>query len=332
RLIDAWSGETERPYVRAGRTLVRLLRDLAPLGSPAPVAAHLGVLLDFVARYADALNVDDPHAVRQLRARGAIRDTLRALRDAYARFDDEPVDGEVVASLVRRWIDGQTFAPRAGESGVHVVDASSAALGSFEHVQLAGVMDGEWPERPRRNIFYSASVLRELGWPAETDRLDGERAAFADLLRLPASRLAVSVFTLEADALVSPSSLIDEVEHAGFETIPDGSAAHQIFDYEALTGEPIDHSAIGARAREWVTRRMTRLGRYGDRYYGYTDSHSAPAYSLSALERYQDCPFKFFASDVLKLEEAPEDESMLSPRARGRFIHEVFERFFEAWD
>jgi ATP-dependent helicase/nuclease subunit B len=60
--------------------------------------------------------------------------------------------------------------------------------------------------------------------------------------------------------------------------------------------------------------------------------HRAPAYSLSALERYQDCPFKFFASDVLRLEEVPEDESILSPRARGRFIHEVFQRFFEAWD
>ena len=57
-----------------------------------------------------------------------------------------------------------------------------------------------------------------------------------------------------------------------------------------------------------------------------------PAYSLSSLERYQDCPFKFFAADVLRLEEAPEDESTLSPRARGRFIHEVFQRFFEAWD
>jgi RecB family exonuclease len=35
---------------------------------------------------------------------------------------------------------------------------------------------------------------------------------------------------------------------------------------------------------------------------------------------------------VLRLEEVPEDESTLSPRARGRFIHEVFQRFFEAWD
>ena len=59
---------------------------------------------------------------------------------------------------------------------------------------------------------------------------------------------------------------------------------------------------------------------------------SAKAYSVSALERYQDCPFKFFASDVLQLDELPEDETALSPRARGRFIHEVFQRFFEAWD
>jgi ATP-dependent helicase/nuclease subunit B len=63
-----------------------------------------------------------------------------------------------------------------------------------------------------------------------------------------------------------------------------------------------------------------------------TTGHRPAAYSLSALERYQDCPFKFFAADVLRLEETPEDESALSPRARGRFIHEVFQRFFEAWD
>jgi ATP-dependent helicase/nuclease subunit B len=53
---------------------------------------------------------------------------------------------------------------------------------------------------------------------------------------------------------------------------------------------------------------------------------------VSSLERYQDCPFKFFAANVLQIDELPEDEGALSPRARGRFIHEVFQRFFEAWD
>jgi ATP-dependent helicase/nuclease subunit B len=56
------------------------------------------------------------------------------------------------------------------------------------------------------------------------------------------------------------------------------------------------------------------------------------AYSVSALERYQDCPFRFFAADVLRLDEPPQDEPVLSPRTRGKFIHELFQRFFEAWD
>jgi len=343
RLVEEWN---EHRAARAGKTLRTVLRDLLPLASPASVASHLTVLIGFLRRYDRVVDVNDPLAARQLRARSAIHSTLRALRDAYARFDEEPVDADVVAALVRRWIDGQTFAPRTGESGVHVLDASSAALGEFEFVQLAGVMDGEWPERPRRNIFYSTGVLRELGWPSESDRLDGERAAFADLLRLATSRVAVSVFTLEADALVSPSPFIDEVERAALETTRDTSSRARIFDYEALAGperaSPIEasrgaldhmrHPSVTVSAREWAIRRLPSTQDTSPRFRGQTDAHDPPALSLSALERYQDCPFKFFAADVLRLEEAPEDESMLSPRARGRFIHEVFERFFAAWD
>jgi RecB family exonuclease/inactivated superfamily I helicase len=341
RLVHEWDGDAEvrlKPdtthrnrAARAGRSLAGLLRELAPLTSPAPVASHLRVLIEFLHRYDRAIDVTDPLAARQLRARGAIHATLRALHDAYARFDSVPADADVVAALVRRWIDSQTFAPRTGESGVHVLDASSAALGHFELVQIAGVMDGEWPERPRRNIFYSAGVLRELGWPAESDRLDGERAAFADLLRLATSRVAVSAFTLEADALVSPSSFIDEVAHAALETVRDTSSLHRIFDHEVLVSDSMAHPAIAAGAREWAMRRRPRTSDMSPRFRGQTDAFEPPAFSLTALERYQECPFKFFAADVLRLEEAPEDESMLSPRARGRFIHEVFERFFAAW-
>ena len=53
---------------------------------------------------------------------------------------------------------------------------------------------------------------------------------------------------------------------------------------------------------------------------------------MSALERYQDCPFKFFASDVLRLDEPAEDGAALTPRTRGRFIHELLQQFFVAWD
>ena len=343
RLLETWRtaaptrGRAEQA-LRAGEVLRALVGELSPLRSPAPASAHLANLLTFLTTHETREQGDS----RSRRARAAILGTLVALRDAWARFDDTPVDSDVVAALIRRSIEVQTFAPRAGDSGVHLVDAWSARFGDFDDVQLAGVVDGEWPEPARRNIFYSSSILRELGWPAESDRLAGERALFADLLRLPGSRLTVSAFTLEGDALVSPSSLVDEIDQAGLEVAPDAVASARIFEYEALCLEPASPKPEGeggvplraAGAREWAERRWQRLAAEARsaKAAGWTDAHRAPAYSLSALERYQDCPFKFFAADVLRLEEVPEDESTLSPRARGRFIHEVFQRFFEAWD
>jgi RecB family exonuclease len=337
RLIGLWReasparSRTARA-LRAGEVLLGIARELVPLTSSASVAEHLGVLIAFLTSHESTTVPDDLLRARHLRARSAILATLRALRTAYERFDPAPTDGDEVAALIRRWIEGQTFAPRHGETGVHLVDSESARFGRFEYVHIAGVVDGEWPDHARRSIFYSPAVLRELGWPSELDRLEGVRAAFADLLRLPASRLSVSVFALEADALVSPSPLTDEVEQAGLDSLEEISPATLIFDHEALCHDVVNPSPLDVNARQWIARRRRSRTLLCDRFRGFTSPPPAQPYSLSALERYQDCPFKFFAADVLRLEESPEDESTLSPRARGRFIHEVFQRFFEAWD
>ena len=60
----------------------------------------------------------------------------------------------------------------------------SAQFGEFDRVQLAGLVDGEWPDR-RDAIFSIRPPSRDLGWPADADRVDDARAAFADLLALP---------------------------------------------------------------------------------------------------------------------------------------------------
>jgi RecB family exonuclease len=316
--------------VRAGEVLSRLARMLAPLRDASPAAGHLDLLIDFLRTHEGPPRADDPQRARQLRARGAILGTLGTLRDAYARYDMSLVAFEDLAAIVRRWIEEQTFAPRVGESGVHLVDAVSARFGDFDWVQLAGLVDGEWPDSPRRSVFYSTAVLRELGWPPESDRLDAARAAFRDLLRLPSDRIVVSAFSLEADALVSPSALADEIG-GDLETVDEPLPALRIFDDEAMGLAPasIGHLRDDVRGHaEWRFETATAA----DTRPGSTQPVTGRAFSLSALERYQDCPFKFFASDVLRLEEAPEDGSTLTPRARGRFIHELFERFFAEWD
>ena len=296
----------ERIPLRAAQVLSEIAGELLPLRSDAPCAEHLDVLLSFLRRHERLAATDE----RRLRARSAILGLLIALRDAFARFDPQAVEFDTAAAMVRRWIEAQTFAPRTGESGVHLVDAASAPFGDFDLVQLAGLVDGEWPERPHRNVFYSPAMLRDLGWSAESDLLNGARAAFRDLLRLPSERLVVSTFTLENDAAVTASSLLDELEASALAALEYALPARRMLPDETLERREADP----------------------ERFRGMTNGHAPRAFSLSALERYQDCPFKFFAADVLGLEEAPEDEPARSPRARGRFIHEVFQRFFEQWD
>lgn len=335
RLVNAWrethSTAPVSRAIRAGELLLSIAGELKPLSAPAPPAGHLATLLAFVIEHGRTPEPQDPLAGRERRGRAAVLGVLQSLREAHERFDTEPVSFDTIAPLVRRWIEGQTFAPRAGQGGVHMVDADSARFGDFDLVQLAGVVDGEWPERPRRNIFYSPDILRDLGWPADAERRDSARARFVELLRLPGRQLVVSAFALEADAPVSLSALLDELAAANLDVVADVAPRARIFAYEALGSDPpvLDH--LDPAARHWADMRQARA-EAPRRPPGFTGSHAAAAWPVSALERYQDCPFKFFASHVLRLEEDPDDGTTVSPRARGRLVHEVLQRFFERWD
>ena len=325
RLRGAWSSEGTRVSqgaVVAVTVFETVARELEPLRANATVADHLDRVLTFLASHAApprAEETDELLVARELRARAAILGLIRALRDAYRRFCDDRVPFDHVAAMVRRHIEVQTFAPRTGEAGVHLVDADSAPFAEFDHVQLAGLVDGEWPEKGHRNIFYSPSILRDLGWPVDADRLESARSAFADLLHLPRKSLVVSTFSLEHDSLVTPSVLLDQV-----------AESHEPRTIDSRIPNPESRIVLSQSARSWAA---WRLDGSTDWYRpGRTDGHVANGYPVSALERYQDCPFQFFASHVLRLDEIPEDEPSLSPRTRGRFIHEVFQRFFERWD
>jgi RecB family exonuclease len=318
--------------LRAGEALLDVAITLTPLVKLASRADHLTRLLAFLKAHERLPGPDDPTRTRQLRGRGAVLGTLESLRGASTRFDSRSVAFDEVAAMVRRWLEEQTFSLRSGNSGVHLVDAESARFGDFDVVRLAGLVNAEWPQQPRRNIFYSSTVLRDLGWPAETDQLNGARSKFVDLLRLPAQEVSVSRFTLENDVLVAPSPFLDDVTSAGLEAIENKPDPTRVFEHEALGFEPVQLDLLDDPVRRWAAHRLVAPSADGSRFRGFTAPTRDRAYAVSALERYQDCPFKYFASHVLELDEPADDEPGLSPRVRGKFLHEVFQKFFEAWD
>jgi RecB family exonuclease len=52
---------------------------------------------------------------------------------------------------------------------------------------------------------------------------------------------------------------------------------------------------------------------------------------VSRVDDYLVCPFKYFASNVLRLPEEREEESGLTPLERGNLLHRLFERFYSEW-
>ena len=294
-------------------------------------SAQLEVLLGFVRRHERPPATEQPedgHA----RARAAILGAIASLRDAHARYDNRPLPITELIATIHRWIEGQTFSPRTGDRGVLLVDAAAAAFTEADAVRIVGLVESDWPERTSGSIFYPAALLRDLGWPAEYDRLAAARARFLDLLFLPTQQASISSFTLEDDALVPPSAFLEEVTSAGLaiERAPRPPFT-RVFAHEALSMAPVVADALPAHARDWLSLRLARTPAIDPRYRGVVAPRPPGIYAVSRIERYLECPFKYFAGQVLQLEEEREDESGLTPQERGQLLHGVFEAFFAAW-
>jgi ATP-dependent helicase/nuclease subunit B len=324
---DSLRGPPSGGALHAARAAAQML---APLLTSAPASSQFRCLIGFLDAYEAPI---DDNASRLRRGRAAVRDVLAALAAAHGTHDDPPIDITQMAASVRRWIEEHTFVPDSDTTGVQFVDDQAARYGEFDEMALVGLIEGEWPDRPKRNIFYPASLLASLGWPTEKDRRGAAEARFLELLQSPFERVMVSTVSLDDEALVEPSTFIDEIPRANLKK---GSGV--FFDSDAAKKTP---DPFFGDPGEWLSMRESRSSRDADVFHGFvgpleTGLRSArgapsPTWSVSALETYLGCPFKFFAQHVIQLEEDPEDEEVMDPRTQGQFVHEVFEAFFKRW-
>jgi ATP-dependent helicase/nuclease subunit B len=281
----------------------------------------LDTVIAFLETHTPPTPIAAPWAERERRARAALQDVLRDLRDACRQHGDRETTLLELSADIRHCVERHTFAPRAGEGGLQLVDELAARYGHFAHVHLLGLVEGEWPRAPARNVFFPTVLLRDLGWPRDEDRQAAARASFVDLLALASGEVSMSAFSLEDDALVRPSVLVEELDHAGLEVRHAEAAADDASQGRAEPAAPA-----------WWTLRASRAAPDEARFHGQAGPTDVPRHSVTGIETYLDCPFRYFARKVLRLVEERPEEPGLDSLARGRFVHTVFERFFDEWE
>ena len=262
-LAEEWSRSsspaknTALPAIRAA---ISAARELQPLTQPGPASERLRHLSDFWQRHLRTDADDSPFRLREERARKAVGDALRALEAASVMYDDPVWTIDELAAAVRRSIEDQTFEVETSglrSIGVVFLDDKAARYRDFDDLTIVGVVEHDWPERPRRNIFYPSQLLKALGWPSEKDRRAASDAHFLDLMASSSARTVLSTFTLDDDALVSRSLQLDDVARAKLSVVPQATAPPaRIFLDEALSLQNVVTDVLHGNARVWADVRM----------------------------------------------------------------------------
>ena len=334
-LAKKWSlvmdrSEAEFRGISAADSAAFKLSSLKHLACP---TVHLDVLVDFLKCHHHKVSDQTAFLRRYERGRVAVLTLLRELKEAYVLHDGKKGTFADLVANIRRTIETSIFPSSSSLGGVNLVDARAARYGDFDEIWLVGVVQDDWPERPHRNIFYPPLLLNTLGWPRESDRLSGSRANFRDLLDLPNETVAISTFTLENDAIVPSSSLLDELTELPFvtkvETFCQTSLKNSNPAISSLDQDMF--SDFGTPSDSWLALRMSRTSRSDPSFHGAISRDDYQPYAISAIERYLRCPFTFFAYDVIGLKAEPEDSPIMTSVSRGRLLHEIFKGFFSAW-
>ena len=306
---------------------------LQPVMASQTASDQLAALLRFIRTNEQPAPRGAAWEPRHLRARAAVLAAIDALRDAHARHDNECLEVNELAGGLRRWIESQTFAPHGGTNGLRLLDASSAPYADVDELRIVGLVESDWPEPVRRNIFYPAAILAQLGWPRDAARGAAARAQFHDLLILPEHRISASLFTLEDDAIVAASPLAEEFESSGLALQRQPAFPPALAFEHELVMSGLCRAPSGGLAEhdDWLRLRRSRRASIEACYRGAAGPRESKIYAVSAVERYLECPFKYYAAHVLQLPEERDEETGLTPQERGQFVHEVFERFFQEW-
>ena len=352
-------------------TLVqRLQADLSALPAHASWSEYAEQFVRLLPRYFDLPAWSDAQpAAHDARVQAAIRGCLDAVKK-LAVLGEEVSLKDWTDLMVRALERARLPSETRNHAGVQVLDAMDARGVPFRALFVLGLNEKVFPRSIREDALLRDAdrevLARDLGFkiPLKLDGFEEERLLFALLLRSATERLYLSYQRADrAGRTLVPSGYLLELQRdmgsererrikrrpserwaewpyepllltareMGLRVIlHDGSVRAA---WRALYAEP-DLLAEGAIALTELESAKAGLTPY-DGLVGPVVSHWSALERRGAaptsLERYAQCPFRYFAERVLRLQplEAPESVVELDARSRGELCHALLRAFHE---
>lgn len=247
----------------------------------------------------------------------------------------------------------------SNDTGVWILPLDQTMDLSFDTVILGGLVDGEFPVVLRSDTFLPYS---QKG--TESDRLREDRFLFYRVLTLYRERLYLLSPQHDGDVELAPSAFIEELQRvAEIETATDDDRTlfstedflknygAYVWEHSEMEGleEPavpptmlatlplIAHNVRVEKSRTSTQESTQKLLEYEGHLLPNLLSQSSHraleqrrdrTYSVSQLETYGECPYRYFSNRVLNLNITEEEETGLTNVERGGLAHRILFEFF----
>ncbi len=263
----------------------------------------------------------------------------------------------------RQVISGQEVVLEKRDSGgVKLISPAEARGIKFPVVVVMGMIEGEFPITTVENWLYSdgeRKLLNDLGVElATTVQLRQLEDLYFALTAAMASEQLIVTYHENDKSLMSP--YLEEIKEL-FECEEKIHTANEIFpnDYQqvlsagdlrkkmildAFTLTENISSAVSTAFAELLPQHIDsefwrkvdadrNRNKVQSEYSGFVDPINATTkeYSITELEEYAKCPFKYFVSRILSIDEWCEKEEDAQPDAIGQFYHETLALFLRKY-
>lgn len=354
---DSFSRYDAAVFEGVKKEIVRLKKLLAPFDQKLTISAfleHLQQLFHELRIPEKILKLSRGREEENIKAVAAFYETINDHFDVLTRGRDQDSTYKLhyFMKQIRTLVENTRFNVKEKPSyGIQVTAYDEIRGLHFDYLFAGGLADSFMPTRYSPEIFYSGSFSRKE-WQHQLE----ERYLFYQALcswreRLYLSRpgksekkeMVESYFLTDLKKLFKvtelPSREDEEIftDEKLFAEIGRGKSAQYFADIlpVPLTAEAvevalrIDAVRMSADPQESIftgyindelsEEAAKRLAEYKDK-----------TYSISQLELYNKCPFKYFAERMLRLEGLEEPEEDVEPMELGSLLHKILYDFFSA--
>lgn len=250
------------------------------------------------------------------------------------------------------------WTPDTPIAGVRFGPLESGRAVVTEHLFVLGLSEGEFPSTPAPDPFYHVEERQTHPLPLRRPYPEDDACLWWQVLG--AARQSVTLLRPRFDERAAPwppspyweavlecapglKWRVEEPPIASLPTVAEAASPGELLTALTVAGRggyPEEMEAARRNleaAREVLARRsawgplgpfegvLGDVGVTAELAQSYGERHG---WSVSRLNRYGQCPYSFFATEVLKLEAMPDPQAGLDALVRGSLLHELLEHLF----